>query len=159
MIEQTVWETAPLASTVDHVIARFHETHRRQGLNILPLAEKVSNVHEGKISPHLLPLVQHMFGELETHMQKEERMLFPMIKNGMGKNAGMPVRVMMMEHEDHSAAIEQLLAITDNLTPPEGACRSWNSLYTQLREFVDDLQNHIVLENEILFPRALNEDI
>ncbi|ULJ60605.1 hemerythrin domain-containing protein [Wielerella bovis] len=152
-----IWQTAPLSTTIDHVLQRFHETHRQQAESILPLAEKVSRVHADKISADLLPLLQQMFAELESHMQKEERVLFPMIKNGMGSNAAMPVRMMMLEHDDHAAAIAQLLAITDNLTPPADACRSWNSLYAQLNEFVEDLQNHIKLENEILFPRALNE--
>lgn len=153
----SIWQTAPLSTTIDHVLQRFHETHRHQAESILPLAEKVSRVHVDKISADLLPLLQQMFAELESHMQKEERVLFPMIQNGMGSNAAMPVRMMMLEHDEHSAAIAQLLAITDNLTPPADACRSWNSLYAQLNEFVEDLQNHIKLENEILFPRALNE--
>ncbi len=157
MNEISIWQTAPLSSTVDHVLSRFHDTHRQQGTAILPLAERVNSMHAGEIAPDLLPLLQDLFAELNSHMQKEERMLFPMIKNGMGRNAGMPIRVMMMEHEDHTHAIEQLLALTNNLTPPETACNSWQQLYAQLREFVDDLQSHIVLENDILFPRALNE--
>ena len=90
-------------------------------------------------------------------MMKEERMLFPMIKNGMGRNAGMPIRVMMMEHEEHEAALAQLLATTDNFTAPADACSSWQQLYADLKTFADDLNDHIELENTILFPRALNE--
>ena len=159
MTDQSIWQTAPLPATVDHVLERYHQVHRQQGLELIPLAEKVTSVHPEKVSPDLVPLVQQMFSELETHMQKEERMLFPMIKNGMGRNASMPVRVMMMEHEEHEAMIAHLLAITDNLTPPADACNRFNRLYAGLREFVDDLNEHILFENNLLFPRALTEEI
>ncbi|MDK4679646.1 hemerythrin domain-containing protein [Kingella negevensis] len=158
MTDQSVWQNAPLPATVDHVLERFHETHRRQFASIIPLAQKVSERHADKVSADLLPLVQHIEAELASHMMKEERMLFPMIKGGMGRNAGMPIRVMMMEHEDHSAVLQQLFDLTDNLTPPADACNSWQRLYAELREFADDLLAHIDFENNLLFPRALNEE-
>ena len=68
----------------------------------------------------------------------------------------MPIRMMMHEHGEHESAISQLLALTHDLTPPENACGSWRKLYEELREFVDDLNDHIELENTILFQRALN---
>lgn len=157
MTDQTVWQTAPLHATVDHVLSRFHDTHRAQIERILPLLDKVSSVHADTFPAELVLVVQHLGDELQMHMQKEERVLFPMIKQGMGRNAAMPVRVMMMEHDDHSATIEQVLSLTDNLTPPAQACGSWQRLYAELRELVDDLQQHIQLENHILFPRTLAE--
>jgi iron-sulfur cluster repair protein len=62
---------------------------------------------------------------------------------------------MMHEHEEHDQAVARLLALTNNLTVPENACGSWTRLYTLARELVDDLTDHIHLENEILFPRVL----
>lgn len=157
MTEASVWQTAPLNATVDHVLSRYHDTHRRQLEGILPLLDKVRQVHQDTFPADLYPVVMHLAQELDSHMQKEERMLFPMIKQGMGRNAAMPVRVMMMEHDDHSSLTEQILQLTDQLTPPADACGSWQNLYAQLRELLTDLHNHIELENTILFPRALNE--
>lgn len=155
MTDQTVWQTASFDATIDHILQRYHDIHRRQFDDILPLAEKVSRVHEGKISAELLPLVQHIAAELSQHMMKEERMLFPMIKQGVGRGAAMPISVMMHEHEDHEQALARLAALTDQFTPPADACRSWRSLYEQLAQFAADLRAHIDLENNILFPRVL----
>lgn len=152
-----LWQTAPLSATVEHVLQRYHQTHREQLATILPLAEKVSRVHQDTFNQAVLPHLQHIQADLESHMMKEERVLFPLIQQGMGRNASMPVRMMMLEHEDHDAAIEQLLLLTDQLHVPEHACGSWQRLYAALAEFVQDLRDHIALENDILFPRALSE--
>ena len=68
----------------------------------------------------------------------------------------MPIQVMRHEHDQHGEALEQLLSLTDRITPPPSACGTWRSLYSQLTTFHDDLREHIHLENEVLFARALN---
>ena len=156
MTDLSLWQTASLPNTIDHVLERYHATHRRQLADATQLAEKVAARHE-TFPSGLVDLIQAIEAELSSHMMKEERMLFPMIKNGMGRNAGMPIRVMMMEHEEHEAALAQLLATTDNFTAPAEACGNWQQLYADLKTFADDLNDHIELENTILFPRALNE--
>lgn len=97
-----------------------------------------------------------MQNELLMHMMKEERMLFPMINQGVGRGAAMPISVMMHEHEEHDRAIARLKELTDNFQPPEGACGSWTRLYALAKEMVDDLNDHIHLENDILFARVLD---
>lgn len=156
MSDLSIWQHAPLGAIIDHILPRYHETHRRQLDEILPLADKVARVHAETFPPQLLPLVLHMDGELRSHMMKEERMLFPMIKQGLGRGAAMPINVMMHEHDDHDTVIHQLIELTDNFTPPAAACGSWQRLYAQLQELVGDLRDHIELENEILFARTLN---
>lgn len=155
MSNLTIWENASFDATIDHILHRYHETHRQQLAGILPLTEKVAHVHADTFSPKILPLLQYMAQELHSHMMKEERVLFPMIKQGMTQGAAMPIRVMISEHDDHSEAIEQLLSLTNNLEIPAHACGSWRKLYQQLNEFIGDLHNHIELENTILFRRVL----
>lgn len=157
MTDTSLWQTAPLTATIDHILERYHHTHRCQLNEILPLAEKVSRVHAGHVPAGLLPLLQHLQDELESHMQKEERILFPLIKQGNGRQAVMPVRVMMVEHDDHQHTLTQLAELTGHFQPPAGACGSWQRLYALLSELHHDLQQHIHLENDILFARALNE--
>ena len=157
MTDLSIWQNAPLNNITAHIVPRYHDTHRSQMAEMLELGEKVAEVHAGNFPEDFVPLVQAIQNELLSHMMKEERMLFPMIKNGMGRNAGMPIRVMMMEHEEHEAALAQLLQTTDNFTAPAEACSSWQQLYADLKTFADDLNDHIALENTILFPRALNE--
>jgi regulator of cell morphogenesis and NO signaling len=94
-----------------------------------------------------------MADELETHMAKEEQILFPMITRGMVAMASGPVSVMRHEHDDHGSALEELERITQGLTLPEGACGSWQRLYQGLSTFRDDLRAHIQTENDLLFSR------
>ncbi|MDO1509016.1 MULTISPECIES: hemerythrin domain-containing protein [unclassified Neisseria] len=155
MTDFTLWQQAPFDAVTGHILSRYHDTHRRQFAELIPLAEKVATVHEGTFPAEVLPLLQHMQAELFSHMMKEEQVLFPMINQGAGRGAAMPIRMMMHEHDQHEAAVSRLLELTGNLQAPEGACGSWQRLYALIRELVDDLNDHIVLENEILFPRVL----
>ena len=104
-----------------------------------------------------MPFLQAFSVDLENHLQKEEQVLFPLINAGRGSMATMPVRVMMMEHDNHQVALSQLADLTNNLTLPENANQEWQQLYEILQQFRDDLLDHIDIENELLFPRALNE--
>ena len=60
---------------------------------------------------------------------------------------------MRADHDDHSAEIDRIRDLTANLTLPEGACRSWTALYAGLGQFLADLEAHVSLENDVLFPR------
>ena len=88
-------------------------------------------------------------------MMKEEQILFPLIKQGMGPQAAGPISVMEHEHDEAGEQLEVVKFLTDNVTPPEGACTTWRALYTGIDEFIGDLMEHISLENNLLFPRAL----
>lgn len=155
MTDFTVWETAPFNSTIDHILQRYHNVHRAQFEELVPLAQKVAQVHADTFPAEVPDLLAYMQNELLMHMMKEERMLFPMINQGVGRCAAMPISVMMHEHEEHDQAIARLEELTYNFELPEGACGSWTHLYTLAKEMVDDLKDHIHLENEILFSRVL----
>ncbi|AAX88730.1 predicted regulator of cell morphogenesis and NO signaling [Haemophilus influenzae 86-028NP] len=64
---------------------------------------------------------------------------------------------MEMEHDEAGQDVEVIKSLTNNCTPPADACFSWKALYSGINEFIDDLMHHIHLENNILFPRVLNE--
>ena len=143
MTDLSIWQNAPLNNITAHIVPRYHDTHRSQMAEMLELGEKVAEV-------------QAIQNELLSHMMKEERILFPMIDQGAGSGAAMPIRMMMHEHDDHQGAIAQLRSLTNDFTPPENACGSWQRLYALAKEFTDDLADHIELENNILFARTLN---
>ena len=82
-------------------------------------------------------------------MQKEEQILFPMLAGGM--YPGGPISVMQGEHDDHLQTIADILRITNQLQVPAGGCGSWTRLYAGLQELIDDLMEHITLENYFLF--------
>lgn len=155
MTDFSVWETAPFGVTVDHILQRYHNVHRAQFEELVPLAQKVAQVHADTFPAEIAELLAYMQNELLMHMMKEERMLFPMINQGVGRGAAMPISVMMHEHEEHDRAIARLKELTDNFQAPEGACGSWTRLYALAKEMVEDLNDHIHLENDILFARVL----
>lgn len=156
MTDLSIWQNAPLNNITAHIVPRYHDTHRSQMAEMLELGEKVAEVHAGSFPQDFIPLVQAIQNELLSHMMKEERILFPMIDQGAGSGAAMPIRMMMHEHDDHQGAIAQLRSLTNDFTPPENACGSWQRLYALAKEFTDDLADHIELENNILFARTLN---
>ena len=145
MIDHELWQNASDSDIIDHILPRYHDTHRRQLEELVPLAEKVAGVHAGKFPAEVVSLLHTIQNELLSHMMKE----------GAGRAAAMPVRMMMHEHTEHEAALERLLEVTGNLQAPADACRSWQHLYSLAQELVDDLRDHIDLEDNILFARVL----
>ena len=122
------------------------------------MARKVNKVH-GKKRPESLPELLEVYlglkAELEQHMLKEEQILFPMIRRGEGATTGGPISVMEYEHDSAGRALERLRVLTDEFTVPEQACNTWRALWHGLAAFEESLHQHIHLENNILFPRAL----
>ncbi|MDO8343129.1 MAG: iron-sulfur cluster repair protein YtfE [Cellvibrio sp.] len=148
-----VTEDMPLPGLIDFILENFHQVHRAELPELVRLATKVERVHIDKpdcphgLSDHLL----HMAQELEMHMQKEEQILFPMIKRGTGSMVLGPISVMRHEHDDDSMALRELERLTNNMQPPLGACNSWCALYLGLQKLRNDLMEHIHLENNLLF--------
>lgn len=142
------------AALTRHIESRFHARHREQLPALAALAEKVETVHFGddQVPEGLADILQRMIGALEVHMKKEELILFPAIRKGSGPGIGMPIAAMRADHDDHAHDVAEIRRLTGDLGLPEGACRSWTALYTGLGEFLSDLEEHIRLENDVLFP-------
>ena len=86
-------------------------------------------------------------------MAKEELILFPAMKQSMAAGLDMPIARMRHEHDDHGAHLRELDRLTNGVTAPADACRTWQALYAGLAKLTDDLMEHIHLENNVLFPR------
>lgn len=140
---------------IDHILARYHETHRREVPELIRMARRVEAVHRDNpnVPVGLADMLEHIGQELESHMQKEEQILFPMMRTGGHPMIGGPISVMLSEHEDHGENLRKLEAITSDFTPPEDACTTWRALYAGARKLTDDVMVHIHTENNILFPR------
>lgn len=154
----------------DYIIHTHHQFVTKAIPQILPLAQKVADVH-GEHHPEVIrinELFNDLANELLSHMQKEEQILFPYIKklavdstagnctegSCFGTVAG-PISVMEQEHENAGVILKELFRLSDGYTPPEDACNTFRVLYGKLKEFEDDLHRHIHLENNILFPKAV----
>lgn len=152
------WDDAPLPDLIDHIENRYHRRLDEELPRLESMARKVLRVHREK-APDVLPAIVDTFlelkDELERHMVKEERVLFPMIRTGRGGSATAPISVMEDEHESAGEALRRLRALTDGYRVPDGACNTWRALWAGLAALEEDMHQHIHLENNILFPRAL----
>ena len=149
------WSDASDTQLVEHLLVRYHAVHREQLPELIRLARRVEHVHgDREDCPHgLADHLEAMAQELDSHMRKEEMVLFPMITRGQGGMASMPISAMRSEHDDHGTELRRLAELTPNITSPRDACTTWRALYTGLRSFRDDLIAHIHTENNILFER------
>jgi len=168
--KQHDWQREALADLVAHINSTHHKYTRGEIARLGPLLDKVCSVH-GKNHPELLQ-IRTTFGglaqELTMHMMKEEMVLFPYIvkmeESVIQKEPILPPPfgsvqnpVSMMEHEHESAgnALRAMREPSRGYTAPSDACVSYQTLYKALAEFEADLHQHIHLENNILFPRAI----
>ena len=168
--EDRNWPRELLADLVAHINSTHHKYTREEIARLGPLFDKVCSVH-GKNHPEL-PQVRASFQglaqELTMHMMKEERVLFPYIVRmeesviqkepvlpppfGSVQN---PVSMMMHEHDSAGEALRAMRQASAGYRPPGDACISYQTLYKALADFEADLHQHIHLENNILFPRAI----
>ncbi len=154
LVRSDVLPTAQDANElIDHILARYHEVHRQQLPELIRMARRVEAVHREHpaVPAGLAALLEEMEAELLDHMAKEEHILFPMLREG-DPIATQPIRVMRHEHFSHGEQVEKLGVMTQDHTPPSGACNTWRALYSGIAQLTDDLINHIHLENNVLFP-------
>ena len=141
----------------NHIEAHYHQGLRRDLPLLIEGARKVERVHAGKpgVPAGLADVLTDLLAEMESHMAKEERILFPMIRRGArGEAVYMPVRMMEREHDSHGAELARIRTLTGDLRIPDHACATWRTLYQGLETLEADLMQHIHLENNVLFARA-----
>lgn len=159
------WNGLSLGELCDRIESTHHAYLRTELPRLSSLIEKVTGVH-GARHPELAEL-QAVFadlrGELEPHMFKEERILFPAIRQldrdartppfAFGTVAN-PIRMMEHEHEQAGAALQRIRQLTRDFSAPQDACNTWRVMLDGLRELEADMHQHIHKENNILFPKA-----
>lgn len=160
----------PLERLVDHVEQVHHHFVRTEIPLLQQRIDRICTVH-GSRHPELLEvnkLFNETAAELTQHMVKEERMLFPHIKaleSATSKNEKIekapfgtvsnPIEMMMQEHTNEGDRFVRIAELTNNYTPPADACNTYKVTFQTLKEFEQDLHRHIHLENNILFPKAV----
>lgn len=154
----------------DYIVHTHHSYVKKNLPDIYAYAKKVMQVH-GRHHPELVriyQLVEEVNAELTAHLEKEEQILFPYIKELVAVKKSMqplhavqfgtvqnPIAMMEMEHELVGKNLAEIRGLSLNYLLPEDACASYSLLYRMLDEFEEDLHLHIHLENNILFPKAL----
>lgn len=168
-LDERDWLTAPISDLCDHIQSTHHAYLKRELPRLADLAYKVANAHGGS-DPRLGELVDVLGAfrlDLQSHMGKEEMVLFPLIRQLDGAieaprshcgSVNNPIRVMMLEHGDAGTALEQMRRLTDGFTPPATACNTYRALLDGLHELELDMHLHVHKENSILFPRAIEAE-
>lgn len=161
------WKNASLKEIAEYVVQRHHAFTREQIKLIADLMKKVEARH-GADHPEVFEIGKIFAvtsSELTHHFFCEENILFPYIgKMEAGQQAALPpvfgsveqpITRMMMDHDQAGEELRALRGLTNDYTPPTAACPTWRALYRALEDLEQDLHQHIHLENNILFPRAL----
>jgi regulator of cell morphogenesis and NO signaling len=153
----TRWELAPMPALVDHLVNHYHRRLRASLPHLVDMARLVEVRHHDKVScpVGLAALLEHVQRSVLDHLEKEETILFPAIVYRTGAGVSVPVEALELEHEHHKSDLLRIRALTNELTPPAEACTTWRALYVGLQQLEQELMEHIHLENNILFRRAL----
>jgi iron-sulfur cluster repair di-iron protein len=165
------FQNASLPQLITHILDTHHVFTKSEMDRLQLLADKVLHAHGGNHPElvHLDELLTRLCADLKPHMFKEEQVLFPYIlamtraaeQHGAVPFAPFgtinnPIRMMMREHDTAGDILRQLRAVTSDYKVPADACISYQTLYQALENFETDLHQHIHLENNILFPKALD---
>lgn len=143
---------------ISHILTRYHQTHREDFPAAITLARQVERDHASNglcpagVADHLAA----MFDHLESHQQREERILFPTLLAGGCAAARFPIMRMMAEHEDVEGELAVLADLSFGGVAPDDASEAWRELYRLCAKLRDDLREHMRLENEELFAPYLS---
>lgn len=147
---------------VAHIVGTHHAYLRSELPRLHAMTERVARVHGGH-TPSLVEVHEiftEMAAELDSHLMKEEGILFPAIVERVETGTTSlpfegPIACMLHEHDDAGSALLRLRELTHGFTPPAEACNTYRALFAGLSELEEDLHRHIHLENSVLFPAAL----
>lgn len=159
-----------LTRLIQHIVRTHHQCVRRELPRLIEKAEKLAGQYD-EVAPELSrveTLLQALHVEMLAHLQKEEQILFPFIAqmeegaNGCGSGAraifdtvAQPISMMVREHESAGALVTEMRGLTSDFQQPERVCPTHLALYSGLKSFEGDLRQHVHLENDFLFPRAI----
>jgi regulator of cell morphogenesis and NO signaling len=164
------WAGKSLESLSSHIVSKHHAYVKRELPRLAMLAQKVVNRHGSTMAelPVIAATLIQLDEELTQHLAKEEAVLFPYVtsleqsvalgtarpRSCFGTVAN-PIAMMTQEHDAAGALLADIRRLSANFTTPEEACPTFHAFYDGLRDFEQDLHQHIHLENNILFPRAI----
>lgn len=154
------WFNMEVDKIIFKIIENFHEKHRADFKILILLAENVERVcHDKDKAPiGLANFLKQLKNDLEAHMQKEEQILFPMIKEGKYAMVEAPINRMKNEHKDHYQNLAEISKLTHNYFIPEDACINWRQLIEGVKTLEREMKQHIDTEDNILFPRVLKNN-
>jgi regulator of cell morphogenesis and NO signaling len=162
--------TISLARLIQHIVRNHHQCVRQELPRLAEMGLKVA-ANRGDPEPEVAmvaKLIERLHSEMHAHIQKEEQVLFPFISqmdqesvvayppsHACFRSVSHPIFMMEQEHERAGHIVAELIRLTNHFEPPSWACATHIALFAGLRDFEADLRQHIHLENDVLFPRAI----
>jgi regulator of cell morphogenesis and NO signaling len=163
-------ESYSLSRLIQHIVRTHHQYVRRELPRLEAMAHKLAGKH-GERTPHLTKverIIEALRAEMFAHLQKEEQVLFPFIAEmdqdsiavcsppqACFRTVAQPVAMMISEHESAESLVAEIRDLTNGFTPPEWACPTHIAFCAGLQDFATNLRQHVQLENDLLFPRAI----
>lgn len=155
----------PLPDLLNYIEATHHTFVREKAPLLVEYSQKMVRAHGEKHS-EIKPLagwITALVDDLMPHLMKEEQILFPAILGLHNQvesqtcfgHISNPINAMQYEHDDALQIMEKISELTNGFQPPEHACTTWRVCYASLAEFDADLKQHIYIENNVLFPKAI----
>ena len=173
--DNTDWSNVPLSDLADHIVTKHHTFMKEQLPRLDGLLARVQKAHgarHGAMLGRLRSVYGALRAELEPHLLKEEKILFPAIKeidvfmSGTGErpvihcgSIANPIRQMEREHDSAGKVLAEMRQTTEQYRLPSDACQTFAALYDGLQAMEADLHEHIHLENNILFPGSVAREV
>ncbi len=162
--QHVVFAEMKAAQLIQYILIQHHFFVKQTVPQLLGFLEKINHKH-GDRFPYMsgvLTLFRELSFELLSHMEKEEKILFPAIVSlEADRKMVIPfkqvIERMLTEHDEAGALMEQMRELTLDYTPPENACTTFQLTLTMLKDFEANLHKHVHLENNILFPMAMKQ--
>jgi len=163
-------ENYSLARLIQHIVRTHHQAVRQELPRLAELSQRIAGKH-GEKAPQfnaMAPLIEQLRSEMFAHLEKEEQVLFPYILRleeaaqdraaapyACFRSVAQPISMMVREHDSAEGIVAELRRLTSGFEPPEWACPRNAAFHASLAAFEKDLRQHVHLENDLLFPRAI----
>lgn len=163
-------ESYSLSRLIRHIVRTHHQSVRQELPRFAELSQKLAAKH-GEKTPQFKTvalLIEQLRGDMLAHLEKEEQVLFPYVARleesaaersappyACFRSVAHPVSMMISEHDSAAAIVAELRQLTNGFQPPKWACPRNTAFHAGLASFEQDLQQHVHLENNLLFPRAI----
>jgi regulator of cell morphogenesis and NO signaling len=162
--------TLSLSRLIQYIVRLHHHCVRQELPRLAEMASKVASKRTDR-APELAKiskLIEKLHAEMYAHIQKEEQVLFPFISqmdqesivayppaHACFQSVTHPIFMMEQEHESVAHLVAELNRLTNHFEAPDWACATHIALFSGLREFEANLRQHVHLEDDVLFPRAM----
>ncbi|HWT65342.1 MAG TPA: DUF542 domain-containing protein [Terracidiphilus sp.] len=167
-------ESYSMTRLIQHIVRTHHQTIRQELPRFAELSQRIATKHGEKAPEYkaVARLLQDLRAEMFAHLEKEEQVLFPYIVQleeavevhasapaACFRSVGQPISMMVQEHDAAQGIVSEIRGLTHGFQAPEWACSRNSAFHAGLAAFENDLNHHVHLENDLLFPRAIEAEV